>query len=144
MVEVLRDGRDVCVSMQMRALTRGWVPTSRAEQIRVWADAARRGLDLRADPESAGRVLSLRYEDLKRAPEETIARLFEFARLDVDEQFVSEVADRSDFRHLSTTGAGRHTRRGEIGDWQDHFSADDEALFRELAGATFEAVGYRF
>ena len=61
---------------------------------------------------------------------------------DATTAFVAEVADASDFRHHRTTGAGYHTRRGEVGDWRNHFSAEDEELFRELAGDVFEAVRY--
>ncbi|HEY5011752.1 MAG TPA: sulfotransferase [Acidimicrobiia bacterium] len=143
-VEVLRDGRDVCVSMQMQALTMSWPPKTRRDQIAAWVSAVRRGLELRSDPEFADRVHLVRYEELKAAPEDEIARLFEFSGLDADARLIAEVADRSDFRHQSSTGAGRHTRRGEVGDWRNHFDADEEVLFRELAGDVFESVGYRF
>jgi hypothetical protein len=141
-VEVVRDGRDVCVSMQMQGLTVAWPPESRRAQINVWARAVRRGLALRAEPTLADRVHLVRYEDLKRDPALEIARLFDFAGLEATPAFVAEVADASDFRHHRNTGAGRHTRRGEVGDWRNHFSPADEELFRELAGDEFEAVGY--
>jgi Sulfotransferase family len=144
MVEVLRDGRDVCVSMQMQALTMSWPPSSRREQIAVWVRAVQRGIELRSDPEFAGRVHLIRYEELKADPEAEIARLFAFAGLDTDRAVVADVADRSDFRHHRSTGDGSHTRRGEVGDWQNHFSADDETLFRELAGEVFTTAGYQF
>jgi len=101
-----------------------------------------RGLALRADPEIADRVLLVRYEELKRDPASEIERLFEFVGLDATPAFVAEVADASDFRHHRATGAGKHTRRGEVGDWRNYFSAADEELFRELAGDVFEAAGY--
>jgi hypothetical protein len=141
-VEVLRDGRDVCVSMQMQALTVSWPPTERREQIASWVRAARRGLALRNDPELADRVHLVRYEELKADPAGEIRRLFDFAGLDAGDAFVREVAETTDFRHHRATGAGRHTRRGEVGDWRNHFSADDEALFRELAGDVFVEAGY--
>jgi hypothetical protein len=143
-VEVLRDGRDVCVSMQMQALTVSWPPTERRKQIAAWVRAARRGLALRNDPELADRVHLVRYETLKADPAGEIRRLFDFAQLDVDDAFVREVADGTDFRHNRATGAGRHTRRGEVGDWRNHFSAEDDALFRELAGDVFVEAGYTF
>lgn len=143
-IEVLRDGRDVCVSMQMRALTMSWPPRSRAEQIRTWVRAVQCGLDLRADAAVADRVHLVKYETLKAAPEQEIARLFEFTGLEADHRFVADVADRSDFRHYSSTGDGQHARRGEVGDWRNHFDSADERLFRELAGDAFTAAGYQF
>lgn len=143
-VEVLRDGRDVCVSMQMQALTMSWPPKERRNQIATWVQAVRRGRELRSEREVADRVHLLRYEALKAAPEAEIARLFDFAGLDVDPRFVADIADRSNFRNQRSTGDGRHTRRGEVGDWQNHFDADDETLFRELAGDVFTTAGYHF
>jgi hypothetical protein len=143
-VEVLRDGRDVCVSMQMQALTMSWPPRTRRDQISTWVRAVERGQGLRSDPALADRVHLVRYEELKAAPEIEVARLFEFAGLEADSVFVAEVADRSDFRHQRSTGAGRHTRRGEVGDWENHFDADDIALFRALAGDAFTSAGYHF
>ena len=144
MVEVLRDGRDVCVSMQMQALTMSWPPKDRRDQIAAWVQAVRKGIALRSDPAVRDRVHLIRYEALKADPEVEIARLFEFAGLEADRGSVAAVADRSDFRHQPSTGDGRHTRRGEVGDWRNHFDADDEALFRQLAGDVFEAAGYHF
>jgi hypothetical protein len=143
-VEVLRDGRDVCVSMQMQALTMSWPPKTRRAQIAAWMKAVALGQSLRADREVADRVCLVRYEEIKANPEAEIARLFEFAGLDANSRFVGEVADRSNFRHHRATGDGRHTRRGEVGDWQNHFDVDDEALFRELAGDAFVSAGYHF
>jgi hypothetical protein len=143
-VEVLRDGRDVCVSMQMQALTMSWPPTQRRDQITAWVHAVRRGRELRADREVSDRVHLVRYEALKATPEREIARLFAFAGLDADPKLLAEIADRSDFRHQRSTGDGRHTRRGEVGDWQNHFTPDDETLFRELAGDVFTTAGYDF
>jgi hypothetical protein len=140
-VEVVRDGRDVCVSMEMQALTLPWPPRTRRAQIETWVRALERGDALRSGP-FADRVLRVRYEDLKADTLAGTRQLFAFAGLAADDAFVAEVADRADFRHHRATGAGRHTRRGEVGDWRNHFSADDERLFRDLAGAVFEAAGY--
>jgi hypothetical protein len=143
-VEVVRDGRDVCVSLEMQALTAQWPPTARRAQIAMWSRAVRQGRALQADATVADRVLSVRYEDLKADPAAEIARLFEFAQLDASAAIVEATADRTDFRHRRLVGPGHHNRKGEVGDWRNHFTPDDEALFRELAGEDFEAAGYRF
>jgi len=143
-VEVLRDGRDVCVSMQMQAMTLDWPPQSRREQIQAWVRAVRRGIDLRADPEISPRIHLVRYEDVKRDAATEIERLLGFIGVDAEPSLIADIADRSDFRHQRITGDGQHRRRGEIGDWENHFTADDEELFRSLAGELFEEAGYRF
>jgi hypothetical protein len=143
-IEVLRDGRDVCVSMEKQALTMSWPPQTRREQVTAWANAAKRGLELRADAEVADRVHLVRYEELKSAPEAEIARMFEFAGLDADRRFIAEVAEGSAFRPQEYTGDGHHKRRGEVGDWQNHFDTADVELFQELAGDVFVKAGYRW
>lgn len=143
-VEVVRDGRDVCVSMQMQALTLRWPPRTREAQIRAWVKAVTRGMALRADPAFAERIHLVRYEDLKADPLHEIARLYAFLGFPTDAATITTVADRTDFRHHRHTGEGRHTRKGEVGDWRNHFSADDVALFRTLAGRVFEQAGYRW
>jgi hypothetical protein len=143
-IEVVRDGRDVCVSMRMQALTVDWPPSTLAAQVDAWTKAVERGRALRDDPELSDRVRLVRYEDLKADPQGQIAALLEFTGLDAGPQLLADIVDRADFRHHRATGDGRHTRRGEPGDWRNHFTAADEALFRERAGAVFEAAGYRY
>jgi hypothetical protein len=143
-VEVVRDGRDVCVSMQMQALTLRWPPSERAKQIETWTTAVRRGMQLRGDDTVADRVLLVRYEDLKADPLSEITRLYGFLGFDTAPDAIAAVADRTDFRHQQQVGSGSHTRRGEVGDWRNHFSDADEGLFRSMAGDAFEAVGYRY
>lgn len=35
-------------------------------------------------------------------------------------------------------------RKGTVGDWRNHFSPEDEDLFRAIAGSVFEEAGYSF
>jgi hypothetical protein len=70
--------------------------------------------------------------------------MFEFAELDTDRQFIADVTDGSMFRAQEFTGDGHHKRRGEVGDWQNHFDAADIELFQELAGDVFAEAGYRW
>jgi hypothetical protein len=143
-IEVVRDGRDVCVSLQMQGLTAAWPPKDRRGQIELWVRSMQRGAALHADPALADRVLRVRYEDMKADPPAQIARLLAFAGLDAGAAEIATTAELTDFGRHQNTGAGSHTRKGSVGDWRNHFTPDDEALFRELATAEFEAAGYRF
>ena len=49
-VEVVRDGRDVCVSLEHKSQVRDWAPEERLAQIRQWTRAVRTGLEARAQP----------------------------------------------------------------------------------------------
>jgi hypothetical protein len=140
LVHVLRDGRDVCVSMQMRALGADWSPADRRTQIELWRDSVERGLQvLERHPE---RTLGLRYEDVKADPEREIARLYGFAGVPHDRKRVARAARDSDFSRYPRTGDGLHLRKGAVGDWRNHFDPQDEALFESLAGDLARRCGY--
>jgi hypothetical protein len=142
-VEVVRDGRDVCVSMALRSRqVRGFPPTTEA-QARLWVRAIEAGRAAADDPRWRRRFVTVRYEDLKAAPEAEIARLFAAVDLPATDALVREVAEVIDIARF-VTGPGEFRHRGEVGNWVDHFDADDEATFRAVAGDTFVAAGYSF
>ena len=139
-VHVLRDGRDVCVSMQMRAMGADWSPADRRTQIELWGDSVERGLRvLERHPE---RTFGLRYEDVKADPAREIARLYGFAGLPHDPERVARAARDSDFSRHTRTGDGLHLRKGVVGDWQNHFDRSDEILFDSLVGELSRRCGY--
>lgn len=143
-VEVLRDGRDVCVSMEHRARHRPWVPQTRTEQVARWVQAVSTARDLRSRPDLAGRWHVARYEALKEEPRREIGRLFAFLDLPADRDLVEAVAADTDFARLPYTGEGRHHRKGVVGDWRTELGEGDLALFRELAGDLLVHAGYEY
>jgi hypothetical protein len=141
-VEVLRDGRDVCVSLQMRARTQQWPPRPRSAQIAMWVRFVSRGLALRSDPALADRILLVRFEDVKAEPLVQAERLLGFMGLSGTREELSQAVDAVSIDRNPRKAEGRHVRRGAVGDWRTHFSAKDRALFDREAGALLEQVGY--
>ena len=139
-VEVMRDGRDVCVSLQMRALTEAWAPKGRAEQADLWRRYAEKGLELGSDPTLARRTHQLRYERMKEDPVRELAALFDFVGLGHDPPLLERIRDENDFSRY--TPAKGHNRKGIVGDWRNHFTPEDEAVFRDRVGGVFERCGY--
>jgi hypothetical protein len=142
-VEVLRDGRDVCVSMQYRATKVSWPPTNRADQIGQWVESVRVGQTASATPEAAGRWHVWQFEEAKQDPHRVITDLFTFCGLPFDRALVDHVAEATDFSSFGYTGDGNMLRRGAVGDWRTHFDDADRALFARLAGETLTAAGYQ-
>jgi len=142
-VEVVRDGRDVCVSMALRSERVSAFPTTNEGRIRLWVHAVEAGRVATNDARWHGRIVKVRYEDLKASPVEQIARMFAAVDLPASDDLVREIAEASDIARFAT-GPGEFRHRGEVGTWVDHLSAEDEAAFRSLAGATFTAAGYSF
>ena len=141
-VEVLRDGRDVCVSMEMRARTQFWALKGRAEQVATWVSYAQEGLRLRSDPTLAERMLLVRFEDVKAAPVAQAERLLHFMGLDATSEEIERAIDAVSIDRHPRAGTGRAARKGAVGDWREHFSEADVALFEREAGEVFERVGY--
>ena|SRR5579863_9273778 len=140
LIEVVRDGRDVCVSMDSY---KRWMPQERKYQMWLWVTSIEEGARLLADPDCAGRVLRVRYEELHRDRQAGIARLFEFAGLAATPDLVAQIAGAT---HISRrrTGENRHFRKGIVGDFKGRMTAADLDLFRRFAGPTLERLGYRW
>lgn len=141
-VELIRDGRDVCASLEHKSAVRDWATSERAEQIRQWVDAVRLGERLRAQPSAAGRWLTVRYEDFSREPEREVARLYDFAGLPCDPVTIASVAAATHIGQAARPGNDHHVRKGKIGGWRDDFSDADEQLFMAEAGETLARLGY--
>jgi len=143
LVEVVRDGRDVCVSMQMRGMRIPAWPTAREGQIDLWARSVRRGLALRRNPDFRDRVTVVRYEDLKADTTAESERLFAAAGLEASPELVAAAVAATDIGHYRT-GPGEFRHKGEVGTWVEHFSADDDRLFRAMVGDLFTEIGYAY
>ena len=143
-IELIRDGRDVCVSLQHKSMVEDWAPAERADQINQWVRSVRHGIEARQHPIAQGRWLSINYEALWTDTAEQVQRLFAFAGLPTDGEVVETILAETKFSALPATGPRQHRRKGVVGDHQNHFSDADHQLFRELAGDVFEAAGYRF
>jgi len=139
LIEVLRDGRDVCVSMDSY---KRWMPQDRRFQVWLWARYVEAGRRLEAEPAFAGRLLQVRYEALSEDPAREIRRMLEFADLDAAPERVAEIAERTRLGKVEKAGEGRHYRKGVVGDWRGRLTAEDLEVFRQGAGPALESLGY--
>ena len=141
-VEVVRDGRDVCVSLEKQALTLRWPPTRREDQIRLWRRAVERGQQLHADERWNGRVRRVRYEDLHADPVREIGGLYTFLGLASDVDQVVRVVDETSISRFDDRSDGRHRRKGVVGDWRASLDQADLELIEREAGELLRAAGY--
>jgi hypothetical protein len=143
-VEVIRDGRDVCVSLQHKSVVEAWAPAARLDQINRWVRAVGFGAAAREQSVAQGRWLPVHYEALSANTREQVRGLLSFAGLPVVDQLIEAIVAATDFSALSTTGPQQHRRKGVVGDHRNHFSDADHRLFRDVAGNVFQAAGYKF
>jgi hypothetical protein len=138
-VEVVRDGRDVCVSMDSY---KRWMPQDRKFQIWLWLRYLEEGTKLLAEPRFRGRVLRVKYEELKGDREAQLARIFAFSGLETSSAELARIGEATDIRRRQGAGEGKHYRQGAVGDWRQRMSPQDQDLFRRMAGRELARLGY--
>lgn len=144
-IHVLRDGRDVSVSV--RAAAKSWVPEwgrtfgrSIRTSARAWKYAVRRA---RHDGEKLGdRFFEIRYEEINRNPDGAYCRLFDFCGISYDDEILHTAFDATDFdRNFKPKETG-FRRGGRVGDWRRHFGLRDALIFNLVAGDMLVELGY--
>jgi hypothetical protein len=143
-LHVLRDGRDVCASLQARSQEADWAPRQRLHQIRIWKQSVEAGMDLLDEREFQDRTALVRYEDVKCNPVAEITRLFDFAGLPAWPHEVQQIAEETEFNRHREKDPGKHNNRDVVGGWRECFSDEDQRLFAKYAGDLFLHCGYQF
>jgi len=144
-VHVLRDGRDVVVSV--RAAAQSWVPAWRStfgrsilRSAQAWKTAVVRA---RSDGRVLGdRFLEIRFEDIKRDPYASYARLFTFAGIPFEPAMADGVFQATDFDANFKPREGGFRRKGIVGDWHARLGLVDRWLFHLAAYDTLRETGY--
>jgi hypothetical protein len=145
-VHVIRDGRDVAVSVV--AARSSW---SRVEQpsegatVRevadLWADAMRQRETARTLLDE--RLLEVRFEDVKANPARECARLFSHCAMPHDDELVARVVEATEFGRADRPhGEGWPSRAGQVGQWRERFGLRDGWSFERRAGEVLDATGY--
>jgi hypothetical protein len=144
-IHVLRDGRDVSVSVRQAART--WAPKWRetfgrsiASSAWAWKQTIRR--TRRDGPELGEALLEIRFEDLKADPLSGIARLLDHCRIPWQPELPEQIAARTDFDSNYRSSESRFRRGGRVGDWRTRFSLIDRLVFSLAAGDTLIQTGY--
>ncbi|MEM7065141.1 MAG: sulfotransferase [Cyanobacteria bacterium P01_B01_bin.77] len=141
-IEVVRDGRDVCVSYNALAKQQPWARIGTAGAIRQWKQCVEWGEIIRERPGLAPRVHTLRYEALKADPQRSLQQIFEFANLRWTEEQIEAIVAAQDIRRIQQKGEGQYVRSGSVGDWKEQLSATEVAMCDEMAGEQLIRLGY--
>jgi hypothetical protein len=145
-VHVVRDGRDVAVSLV--AARRSWSPYgtgSPTEVLReaasLWATAMRDATPAAA--ELGERLLEVRYESLHADPRGQFERMLAHCRMPSDETTLDRIVAGTRFQDLpEPKGEDRLYRGGRVGDWRRRMSILDAWRFERRAGAALRDLGY--
>jgi hypothetical protein len=144
-IHVLRDGRDVYVSV--RQGRRSWARWSNRRlqlsapgQARLWKRAL--GEVERVRPVLDGRLMEIRYEELKADPFGSYRRLLDFAGIPYDDPFLHEVHRRTDFDLNHPPDESAFYRGGRVRDWQTHMNIGEGLMYNIVAGDALVRWGY--
>jgi len=82
----------------------------------------------------SGTALWLQFEDLKLNPREKIREIAAFLDLNASDELIDKVVEYSSLSEMKKQaeergGDAEHLRKGEIGDWINHFSPSMAQLF---------------
>ena len=145
-VHVIRDGRDVAVSL---AAARGtwsrFARTSGSESAQeiagLWSEAM---LERERWHVLLGeRLLEVRYEEVRADPAGACTQLFAHCGMPHDERLVAEAVHATELdRSVRPPREDRAARGGLIGQWRDRFGVRDAWSFERRAGAALRATGY--
>ncbi|MEK6256004.1 MAG: sulfotransferase domain-containing protein [Chloroflexota bacterium] len=87
-------------------------------------------------------ILSLRFEDLRLQTEQTLNKLLDFLALrGFTPNLPRDKCIQSLRESISPHRSGTF-RKGQPGNWREHFSGDNKELFKELAGDLLISLGY--
>ena len=142
-VHVIRDGRDVSLSLQAGADS--WAPAMRGGGVTERAVEWQRTVtEIRSHQELLGeRYYEVRFEDLRTDFDATVRELFEFAGTPSDDQAVERARVQTDLATYSDkTRASGFRSKGRAGGWREHFTRKDAEAFETAAGSMLVELGY--
>jgi hypothetical protein len=144
-VHIIRDARDVVLSLDKRGWTRP-LPWDKSRSLLAaglyWEWIVRKG---RKHGTALGphRYAEVRYEDLVNQPRETLARLGEFLGHDLDYDRIQNSSVGSVKNPL--TSFKEDLQQGQftpVGRWKQKFSPEQLRLFESLVGDYLNELGY--
>jgi len=145
-VHVIRDGRDVAVSLvAARQTWSDFGSQSRLRVVREAADLWSRGIEKGelAAATLGDQLLEVRYEDARAEPAAVCRALFEHCKMPHDETLVSAAVAATDIeRRGPTAGEEQATRTGRVGEWSERFGLRDAWAFESIAGEALRVTGY--
>ena len=88
------------------------------------------------------RFLTVKYEELLENGPATVKRILAFLNVHSDTETAGSLLDATRFDKLKTGDRASFFRKGQSGDWRNHFRSRDEKLFAKLTGDLLERLGY--
>jgi hypothetical protein len=143
-VHIIRDARDVALSLDKRSWSRP-LPWDKKKSLLAaglyWEWIVRKGRQLGTMLKP--RYMEVRYEELVHSPRETLAPIANFLQHDLDYERIQEASIGSVKRPLTSFKEDlREGRFTPVGRWKDIFPPGQLVEFERLVGAYMRELGY--
>jgi hypothetical protein len=143
-IHVIRDGRDVALSMRRASET--WDPTMGVGlPMEFRAEAWRRQVEgVRTHRARLGeRYMEIRYEDMRADPVAATRAMFDFSEIPYDERLLDEIRATTELSSYGETSRKSGFRGGgAMHGWQGSLTRREARSFDRVAGDLLEELGY--
>ncbi|MBX2865875.1 MAG: sulfotransferase [Leptolyngbyaceae cyanobacterium MAG.088] len=141
-INIVRDGRDVCASLQARAKTTKWAEYDTRTIISQWERCIAVSEKIALDPAFSDRIYSVKYEELRKDTISQLNHIYNFIGLDIKPVELSQIAELCNIENVKNKGTGQHVNKGSINNWKTELSQENIDLWQQSAGKTLERLGY--
>ncbi|MEM7793105.1 MAG: sulfotransferase [Cyanobacteria bacterium P01_C01_bin.118] len=141
-VNIVRDGRDVCASLQARAKTQRWAEYDTRTIISQWQRCIALSEKISLNPTFSDRIYSVKYEELRQDTVAQLSQIYSFIDLAVTPTELSQIEALCNIATIKTKGLGQHVNKGSINNWKTALSQEHIDLWHQSAGKTLERLGY--
>jgi hypothetical protein len=143
LIVIYRDGRDVVVSDRFFTEDYGHGSFSFEQAVNDW----RRDMEAHLLCAESHPLCAVAYEKLLTDGAPVVTNLLRFLGLPYDDALVADLLERSSFRFHAGRERGqenrkRFYRKGIVGDWRNHFTAEHKRIFKAVAGDMLIRLGY--
>ncbi len=148
-IHILRDGRDVAVSLMAAAQGwgRSWAPKEVEASAVTWKSFV---IACQKARQYGERYCEIRYEKLLADGIPELRRVFEFMKVTVDDETLTAIYNEHTFENMKQSGTGANNfalpanffRNGKAGDWRRSLGPEQRYIFHQAAGDILCALGY--
>jgi Sulfotransferase domain len=159
-IYLVRDARDVAVSEFAYQKALGLVPDDfelflqrflhgRVNPFGSWVGHVNSWI--RANDEKRANVLLVRYDEMRRAPEQSLAAMIEFMDMPVKPGVIQRAIANNSVEKMQAkekanpqraSAKGRFIREGSVGGWSQWFTPAQAQLFYQYTGNVLHRLGY--
>jgi hypothetical protein len=147
-IHVIRDGRDVVVSMVAGREQMGFGTATIEDSAVAWKKHVRGG---QKAGQYRGRYMEVRYEDISASGVNVLKGIFEFCGLPTSVEEATRIAEAHEFEKMKASkitparnvrAPEGHYRRGKVGSWRDELDLLQRYDFDKIAGDLLCELGY--